>query len=200
MFISYAPNLEDVVLWRALGDVERGTYVEVGASDTVVDSSTWAFYRRGWRGALLEPVPWRADARREQRPDDITIAAAAGAKRDSVCLSVAPPARASTHVDPHGDEMVGSHAADREIVVPVAPLDDLLAERPASAAGRSTSARSMSRGVRGRGTGRLRSPAVAPMGSRGRSNGGRSRGARLRGGMGASDTPLWLSGSASSTD
>ena len=30
-FISYAQNLEDVILYRSLRDVERGFYVDVGA-------------------------------------------------------------------------------------------------------------------------------------------------------------------------
>ena len=32
-FISYAQNYEDVILWRALRDVEQGFYVDVGAAD-----------------------------------------------------------------------------------------------------------------------------------------------------------------------
>ena len=32
-FISYAQNYEDVILWRALRDVEHGFYVDVGAAD-----------------------------------------------------------------------------------------------------------------------------------------------------------------------
>ena len=39
-FISYAQNYEDVILWRALRDVERGFYVDVGAADPQVDSVT----------------------------------------------------------------------------------------------------------------------------------------------------------------
>jgi hypothetical protein len=31
-FISYAQNYEDVILWRALRHVEKGFYVDVGAS------------------------------------------------------------------------------------------------------------------------------------------------------------------------
>ena len=128
MFISYAQNLEDVVLWRALRDIERGTYVDVGAFDPVVDSVTWAFYRHGWRGALVEPVPWLASALRDRRPGDLTIAVAAGAEHGSATMIAAPGTGRSTLVDAHAAITDESQAALEEIVVPVAPLDDLLSD------------------------------------------------------------------------
>jgi len=48
-FISYAQNFEDVMLWRALGHVSAGRYIDVGAQDPVVDSVSKAFYEHGWR-------------------------------------------------------------------------------------------------------------------------------------------------------
>ena len=76
MFISYAKSFEDVVLRRALGDVERGTYIEVGASDAVIGSPTFAFYRHGWRGTLVTPVASLAGALRGRRPGDVVVVAA----------------------------------------------------------------------------------------------------------------------------
>ena len=55
-FISYAQNFEDVILRRALKDIEKGFYVDVGAHDPVIDSVTKAFYDLGWRGINIEPV------------------------------------------------------------------------------------------------------------------------------------------------
>ena len=77
MFISYAKNLEDVALWRALGTIERGTYVDVGATDPVRDSTTFALYRQGWRGALVTPEPSFVEALRERRAGDVVVARAA---------------------------------------------------------------------------------------------------------------------------
>jgi hypothetical protein len=45
-FISYAQNLEDVMLYRALKHVECGFYIDVGAQHPVIDSVTKAFYDR----------------------------------------------------------------------------------------------------------------------------------------------------------
>ena len=75
-FISHAQNREDVVLWRALRHIEHGTYVEIGANDPDVDSISKAFYERGWRGVLVEPVPELADRLRAGRPEDVVVEAA----------------------------------------------------------------------------------------------------------------------------
>lgn len=70
LFVSFAQNGEDVVLWRALQGIQNGTYVDVGAMHPVLDSVTKAFYDRGWRGLNIEPVPANAAAFASERPDD----------------------------------------------------------------------------------------------------------------------------------
>ncbi|NSL53753.1 FkbM family methyltransferase [Uliginosibacterium aquaticum] len=77
-FVSYAQNFEDVMLWRAVKNVEKGFYIDVGANDPGVDSVTKAFYERGWSGINIEPLPSHyADLLRE-RPRDINLQCAAG--------------------------------------------------------------------------------------------------------------------------
>ncbi|MDR0441742.1 MAG: FkbM family methyltransferase, partial [Candidatus Accumulibacter sp.] len=78
-FISYAQNFEDVMLWRALGEVGQGFYIDVGANDPVIDSVTKAFYERGWRGINIEPLPSCHAALARERPEDINLQCAAGA-------------------------------------------------------------------------------------------------------------------------
>ena len=57
MLTSYAQNFEDVILWRALKDVDRGFYVDIGAQDPITDSVSLCFYEAGWRGVHVEPSP-----------------------------------------------------------------------------------------------------------------------------------------------
>ena len=38
--VSYAQNLEDILLWRALKHVEKGFYIDVGAYSPDVESVT----------------------------------------------------------------------------------------------------------------------------------------------------------------
>ncbi len=73
--ISYAQNFEDVMLWRALGHIEKGTYIDVGAQDPIVDSVSKAFYEHGWRGIHVEPTCEFANRLRGDRPDEIVVQA-----------------------------------------------------------------------------------------------------------------------------
>ncbi len=80
-FVSYAQNLEDVMLWRALRDEAPagGRYIDVGAADPTALSVTRAFYDRGWRGVNVEPLPDAAAALRRARPGDVVVEAALAA-------------------------------------------------------------------------------------------------------------------------
>lgn len=67
--ISYAQNQEDILLDR-LFQGRRGTFVDIGANHPFLDSNTYYFYIRGWRGVNVEPSG-RGHALLEQhRPAD----------------------------------------------------------------------------------------------------------------------------------
>ncbi|MBD0274970.1 MAG: FkbM family methyltransferase, partial [Acetobacteraceae bacterium] len=72
-FVSYAQNMEDVVLWRALRHVQNGFYIDVGAWDPREDSVTLAFYERGWNGINVEPDPKMFAKLEAERPRDINL-------------------------------------------------------------------------------------------------------------------------------
>lgn len=76
MFVSYAQNFEDVLLWRVFKDVKDGFYIDVGAQDPIIDSVSFALYERGWRGVHVEPVPMYAEKLRASRPDEEVVQAA----------------------------------------------------------------------------------------------------------------------------
>lgn len=73
-FISYSQNFEDVLLHRAFGNVEAGTYIDVGAGDPVIDSVTKAFYDTGWSGINIEPLPRFFERLVAQRERDANLA------------------------------------------------------------------------------------------------------------------------------
>lgn len=95
-FISYARNAEDVLLWRAFRDVDKGFFIDVGANAPVKDSVTCLFYERGWRGINIEPVAQWFDMLAKSRVADINLKAAvadtglATVTLDAVCLQYAP--------------------------------------------------------------------------------------------------------------
>ncbi len=76
-FVSYAHNLEDVLLWRALSHDagSAGFYVDVGAADPTTPSITRSFYERGWRGLDVTALPEQAERLRDARPRDVVIEA-----------------------------------------------------------------------------------------------------------------------------
>lgn len=79
-FESYAQLLEDVILYCALKDVEKGFYIDVGANDPTNDSVTKFFYDRGWHGINIEPLPDRCALLAEKRPRDINLCVGLGSE------------------------------------------------------------------------------------------------------------------------
>ncbi|HSX27973.1 MAG TPA: FkbM family methyltransferase [Candidatus Saccharimonadales bacterium] len=54
--VSYAQNLEDLVLYVLLHKKKKGFYVDVGANHETFHSVTKFFYNRGWHGINIEPT------------------------------------------------------------------------------------------------------------------------------------------------
>ena len=129
-FESAAQNFEDVMLYRALGDVETGFYIDVGAQDPDIDSVSKAFFDRGWRGIHIEPVPEYAERLRAARPGDTIIEAAASNEVGTTALTVFPMTGLST-----ADPLVAKNHIDRGVdhqpeplIVSTVTLADVAAE------------------------------------------------------------------------
>jgi FkbM family methyltransferase len=78
VLISYAQNLEDVMLWRALRQVGTGFYIDVGANDPTEDSVTRGFYDLGWSGINIEPLEKHFEDLVAARPRDVNLRLALG--------------------------------------------------------------------------------------------------------------------------
>lgn len=72
-FVSYAQNFEDVMLWRALKQVDQGFYIDVGAWSAEEHSVTHAFYERGWHGINIEPNAIFHEELEKKRLRDINL-------------------------------------------------------------------------------------------------------------------------------
>lgn len=123
--ISYSQNFEDVMLWRALGHIEKGFYIDVGAQDPIADSVSMAFYEHGWRGIHVEPTQHYADLLRKYRPDETVIQSAVSTEIGVMRFFEIPNSGIST-----GDARIAKeHAARgfpvREISVPCITLASL---------------------------------------------------------------------------
>jgi FkbM family methyltransferase len=128
-FISYAQNYEDVLLWRALGHLGHGFYIDVGANDPVEHSVTKAFYDAGWNGINIEPLPHLHQAFMAQRPRDLNLAIAAGAREDSLTMYDVPAVNGWASPDPQVAAAHRAHGFEvAELTVPMRTLAAVCAE------------------------------------------------------------------------
>jgi FkbM family methyltransferase len=125
---SYAQNFEDVMLWRALGRVENGFYIDVGAHDPVVDSVSKAFYEHGWRGIHVEPLPEYAVALRLDRPDERVIEAVLAAQVGTQTFYHIPQTGLSTGTQEFATRHKNSGWQVNEISVPATTLAGVFTE------------------------------------------------------------------------
>lgn len=125
---SYAQNFEDVILWRALGHIPNGMYVDVGAQHPVVDSVSKAFYEQGWRGVHIEPVPAYAALLREDRPDETVLQLALSDQPGLLDLNVIAGTGLSTGVKAYASAHSSEHGFTAEVIkVPMLPMSVALA-------------------------------------------------------------------------
>jgi FkbM family methyltransferase len=125
--VSYAQNFEDVMLRRALQDIECGFYVDIGAADPDTDSVTRWFYENGWRGINVEPDPKYFTRLGARRPEDKNLQCVIGATSANVVFSIADRGGWSTGSTERMAEITNLRGvATRPILVPAITLDQLL--------------------------------------------------------------------------
>jgi FkbM family methyltransferase len=124
--VSFAQNLEDVVLWRALRTVRDGFYVDVGAADPVKDSVTKLFYDRGWRGIDIDPAPDLAERLRIERNRDVVVQVAVGNEEGSLSFVQVPGTGLSTGSQEAAKAIASSRTDGVTIEVKLTKLDSIL--------------------------------------------------------------------------
>lgn len=84
--ITYAQNLEDVLLARYFRDEPPQLFIDVGAGHPAYHSVTKHFYDSGWRGINVEPRPSLFQLLKEQRPEDRNLNCAVSANEKEVAF------------------------------------------------------------------------------------------------------------------
>jgi len=113
----YAQHGEDRRLWRALGHIEDGHYIDIGAYEPEFHSVTKAFYDNGWSGVNVEPNPRAFDMLDKQRPRDTNLWAAI-ADRPWVTLYMVKGKGRSTTDEGQIPSMLGAGMKPMPIEVP----------------------------------------------------------------------------------
>lgn len=128
MITVYAQNFEDVLLWRALGSIDKGHYVDVGAHDPDFASVTRLFYEHGWRGINVEPVPSMFEKLQDRRPEDRNLKVACSDTDGELVLYEVVDTGLSTLDSAHADEIRAEGWKVVEHKTPVMRLDTILGE------------------------------------------------------------------------
>lgn len=88
-FTSYAQYHEDIVLAALLSDVKKGFYVDVGANHEEYHSVTKYFYKKGWSGINIDPIP-RLIQGFKKRKRDVNLQVAVSDKKGTVVFREYP--------------------------------------------------------------------------------------------------------------
>jgi FkbM family methyltransferase len=131
--VSYAQNFEDVMLWRALGSVAHGFWIDVGAADPDHCSVTRAFSERGWRGVNIEPTAAPFARLQAARPHDVNLNVALGAVKGRLTFYECADTSLSTLDAAVAARNRADGRAVRERVVTVTTLADVCREHAPAA-------------------------------------------------------------------
>jgi FkbM family methyltransferase len=123
----YAQNFEDVMIRRALQEIQGGFYIDIGAFDSAADSVTRWFYDNGWRGVNVEPSPALYDKLVRERPEDENLRCAVASHAGRLLLNVVGETGLSTTSDTHAAAAsAAGYAVTARVEVPACTLDEIL--------------------------------------------------------------------------
>ncbi len=77
---SYSQKGEDLIIDKLLNYKKNGFYVDVGANNPYDCSNTARFYKKGWSGINIEPIPTNLKNFKIERPKDINLNIGIGTK------------------------------------------------------------------------------------------------------------------------
>ncbi len=120
---------EDMALAIVFADklYDRCCYVDVGAYHPSTLSVTQFFYKRGWRGMNIEPIPELWQQFQDHRPEDINLQLAASNKTGVSILYQSDSKEAST-LSPERNGLLTNNLGikSRAITVDLCPLSTLI--------------------------------------------------------------------------
>ncbi|MGL5114981.1 MAG: FkbM family methyltransferase [Beijerinckiaceae bacterium] len=126
--LSYAQNMEDVLLSQLFPDKTDGFYIDVGGGHAVADNVTFHAYGRGWHGVVVEPQARLAALYARVRPRDHVVQALAGREIGELTLFEATTFHGlSTASTSHADAAEAAGVAGRRVTKPMTTLAALAA-------------------------------------------------------------------------
>jgi len=123
---SYSQRYEDLLVDRLLGLQKPGFYLDIGAFHPDDLSNTKRFFRKGWKGCNVEPIPVRFEAFLRERPGDVNCQLGISNKECCVEFFEMSPPEYSTFCQNRADELIRNGAVLRKkYQIQVIPLSEL---------------------------------------------------------------------------
>lgn len=130
VFYSYAQNGEDAVINLFTKKVKKGFFIDVGGFHPIQYSNTYALYKRGWRGIVVEPNPRAASLFSFFRPKDILVKAGVGLQAGNLTYHSFQDPAYNTFDASQAQEWQNKGAKLKSTSsVPVIPLRDIVREQ-----------------------------------------------------------------------
>lgn len=123
--ISYAQNLEDVLLARAFRGKSAGFYIDAGAWHPVIDSVTKHFYDLGWHGINVEPSLPYFQLLEAERTRDLNLCIALGERAETREIHRFPDSGLSTFREDFSQSYATFGLAAEHVSCEVTTLRDL---------------------------------------------------------------------------
>ena len=125
---SFGQSGEDIIVWGELGDIKKGFYVDIGAYHPKQFSNSYLFYKKGWKGIVIEPNPELMRLHEAVRPTDVHLNIAIGENESVMDYIMLNDPASNTFVEKEAIESV--EKAGRKILgkrpVAVLPLRKVL--------------------------------------------------------------------------
>lgn len=83
-FRSYSQEGEDMILRRIFDKEITGCYIDVGAYHPKKFSNTYFFYKKGWWGINIDPMPGSMNLFKKFRPKDMNLEVAISNKKENM--------------------------------------------------------------------------------------------------------------------
>ncbi len=103
---SYSQTGEDLIAHFFLSEIKNGIYVDIGANDPIHLNNTYFFYKRGWRGLLVEPNSFRCGVLKGIRHRDLVLNAGVSGKEGSLDFYIFDLDNISTFSKFEADEFI----------------------------------------------------------------------------------------------
>lgn len=129
--LSYSQEGEDLVLARILGEMASPAryFVDVGAHHPVRFSNTYYFYRRGWRGINIDPLPGTKGRFERMRPQDVTLECGVGEQTGELEYFMFNEPALNTFSEAEARKKdAPPYRIERKVRIPIRTLSDILGE------------------------------------------------------------------------